>query len=177
MLQSYTATKEHLKEAIWRTFCADHTANGMAPAPEYFGLCFRVWRYKAERRLSVDFESNEYEVAAPAMQSLELEISERVPESFKNEKASTDFGQAMASTSGKPRFCVTENGHLGKVPVNACVGDKACVLFGGPVPFLLRRSTETGDMFELVGDCFIHGYMRSEKATSFDRSATRLNIC
>ena len=177
ILQPYTATAEPLEEAIWRTLCTDHTANGMAPAPSYFGLCFRVWRYEAERRLSNTFESSNHEVTAPAMQSLQTEITERVPESFKNQKASTDFGQVMASTSVRQRFCVTKCGHVGKVPVNARVRDRICILFGGPVPFLLRPLSETEDMFELVGDCFVHGYMRSKKAADFDKSAKRFNIC
>ena len=177
MLQPYTATREPLQEAIWRTLCADHTSNGIAPAPKYFGLCFRVWRHDANWRLSNSLESSTYEVKAPAVQSLELEIAERVPESFKNQKASTDFGQVMASTSHRQRFCVTNNGHLGKVPVNARGGDRICILFGGPVPFLLRPLSGTEDMFELVGDCFVHGYMRGEKAASFEKSAKTLSIC
>ena len=104
MLQPYTATKEPLQEAIWRTLCADHTSNGIAPAPKYFGLCFRVWRYDADRRVSNAFEASKHEVTAPAVRSLELEIAEGVPESFKNQKASTDFGQVMASTSVNRRF-------------------------------------------------------------------------
>ncbi|KAL9076951.1 MAG: hypothetical protein Q9161_000584 [Pseudevernia consocians] len=150
ILRPYTATAEPLEEAIWRTLCTDHTANGIAPAPDYFGLCFRIWRYEAERRLSNTFESSNKEVTAPAMQSLQSEITKRVPESFKNQKASTDFGQVMASTSVRQRFCVTEYGHIGKVPVNARVGDRICILFGGPVPFLLRPLSETENIFELV---------------------------
>ena len=156
---------------------SDHTANGIAPAPDYFGLCFRIWRYEAERRLSNTFESSNKEVTAPAMQSLQSEITKRVPEPFKNQKASTDFGQVMASTSVRQRFCVTEYGHIGKVPVNARVGDRICILFGGPVPFLLRPLSETENIFELVGDCFVHGYMRGEKAAGFVTSAKRFNIC
>ena len=175
-LRPYAATPESLEEAIWRTLCADHTANGIAPAPTYFGLCFRSWKREQEKLTSTASESSKLEVTAPATQSLEHEIAERVPESFKNEKASTDFGQAIASTSMRQRFCTTENGHLGKVPANARVGDDICVLFGGPVPFLLRRSSETENTFELVGDCFVHGYMRGERAASFDGSPTRFNI-
>lgn len=35
----------------------------------------------------------------------------------------------MASIAVGQRFSITENGHLGKIPVNARGGDKICVLF------------------------------------------------
>lgn len=90
-LQLYNTNTEPLEEALWRTICADNTANGMAPAQKYFRLCFRVWRYEQDQRLSTTFESSKHEVTAPAMQSLGHEIAEKVLEFFKDQKASTDF--------------------------------------------------------------------------------------
>ena len=37
--------------------------------------------------------------------------------------------------------------------------DIVCTLFGGSVPFILRRD---GDYYELVGGCQVHGIMYGE---------------
>jgi hypothetical protein len=57
--------------------------------------------------------------------------------------------------------CVTEGGYVGLVPGSACKGDTIAVLYGGAVPFCLRRSDE-GSMYHLLGECFIHGIMHGE---------------
>ena len=40
------------------------------------------------------------------------------------------------------------------------IGDLVCILQGGPVPFLLRR-TGRGE-YVLVGDTYVHGIMDGE---------------
>lgn len=38
-------------------------------------------------------------------------------------------------------------------------GDIVCILFSGPVPFILRRD---GEYYKLVGGCYVHGIMYGE---------------
>jgi hypothetical protein len=46
------------------------------------------------------------------------------------------------------RFVMTHNGYMALVPASAHVGDAICILFGGSVPFVLRREQ---DHYKLIG--------------------------
>ncbi|KAI8628358.1 HET-domain-containing protein [Xylariaceae sp. FL1651] len=66
---------------------------------------------------------------------------------------------------------ITETGYIGLGPRTLKAGDEIWVLFGGKVPFALRRKEVNGasrgltaceDDFELVGDAFVYGIMSGE---------------
>jgi hypothetical protein len=59
------------------------------------------------------------------------------------------------------RFYVTARGQIGVVhpALNAQVGDKVFVLFGGNTPFILRNE---GEKHRLMGPCYQHGLMDGE---------------
>ena len=64
-------------------------------------------------------------------------------------------------------FCVTEKDYIGLVPYRARVNDLIVVLFGGHTPFVLRErevpgSAETGRRWQLIGECYVHGFMDGE---------------
>lgn len=61
---------------------------------------------------------------------------------------------------GRRKF-VTENGYIGIGPASIREGDLVCVLFGGCVPYILRP-TDTDNMCNLVGECYVHGIMYGE---------------
>ena len=69
------------------------------------------------------------------------------------------FAQAVSSACAWRRFFITSNGYIGVGPPCTTVGDRACVLEGGIVPFLLRPG-ESG--YKLVGEAYIHGVMHGE---------------
>lgn len=58
-------------------------------------------------------------------------------------------------------ICSTTQGYLGVFPDDAKVGDLIAMLYGGNVPFLLRRK---GRDFEILGPCYLHGVMDGEFA-------------
>uniref|UniRef100_A0A0B7K0G7 Heterokaryon incompatibility domain-containing protein n=2 Tax=Bionectria ochroleuca TaxID=29856 RepID=A0A0B7K0G7_BIOOC len=58
------------------------------------------------------------------------------------------------------KFCVTESGRFGQVPLNSKLGDRICVLTGGEVPFVVRP-TGSGT-YTLIGECYIDGIMDGE---------------
>ena len=60
------------------------------------------------------------------------------------------------------RFCVTSNGYMGLFPQTTHVGDEISVISGGHIPFVVRRLS--GDDFQLVGECYVHGIMDGEVA-------------
>jgi hypothetical protein len=65
---------------------------------------------------------------------------------------------ALART-GTDRIFLTEKGLIGTGPSELLPADAVCVLFGGRVPFVLRR---VGDHYLFVGLCYVHGIMYGE---------------
>ncbi|KAI0436505.1 hypothetical protein F4803DRAFT_556924 [Xylaria telfairii] len=60
------------------------------------------------------------------------------------------------------KFVVTERNYLGVAPARAQQGDTICILDGGVVPFLVRKSKHAPRAFELIGECYIDGLMNGE---------------
>jgi hypothetical protein len=59
------------------------------------------------------------------------------------------------------KFGVTEKGCIGMIPRKALVGDLICILYGSPVPMVLRKMPSY-DSYQLVGEAYIHGIMDGE---------------
>lgn len=55
---------------------------------------------------------------------------------------------------------VTAAGHLGLGPGSIQAGDALVVLWGGQVPFVMRR--EPGGSWKLIGEAYVHGWMNGE---------------
>ncbi|MCJ1390871.1 hypothetical protein MMC18_003732 [Xylographa bjoerkii] len=53
-------------------------------------------------------------------------------------------------------FCLSNDKYMLLAPIGTKVGDKICVIHGLPVPFIIRPE---GDMFSLVGECYVEGVM------------------
>jgi hypothetical protein len=51
-------------------------------------------------------------------------------------------------------------GYIGLGPLDMKFGDKICLLFGGSVPYVVRPIKR--HIFQLVGECFVHGVMDGE---------------
>lgn len=62
------------------------------------------------------------------------------------------------------RLFITSSGHLGLGPASMMSGDIVAVLFGGKVPFVLRRVED--DQWKLVGECYVDGFMQGEALTT-----------
>jgi hypothetical protein len=54
---------------------------------------------------------------------------------------------------------ISSDRRIGLGPKNMAIGDCLVLLMGGKVPFVLRPR---GDVFELVGECYVHGAMQGE---------------
>lgn len=65
---------------------------------------------------------------------------------------------ANVTLSGRRFFC-TSRGFFGLGPRVLRKNDLCCVLFGGRVPFILRK---VKNHYLLVGECYLHGIMRGE---------------
>ena len=65
-------------------------------------------------------------------------------------------------------FFVTEDGRFGMGPPGTQKGDRCAVLFGARLPFALRP--HRGDQvttYSLLGEVYLHGFMRGEAVTSW----------
>ncbi|KAK5122281.1 hypothetical protein LTR85_004192 [Meristemomyces frigidus] len=55
----------------------------------------------------------------------------------------------------------TDNGYLGTGPEGLYVGDVVCVLYGGNVPYILRKVGNQGH-YKFIGDAYVPGIMHGE---------------
>lgn len=54
----------------------------------------------------------------------------------------------------------SNSGHVGLAPARAEPGDCICIIYGSPVPYILRASTK--GKFVLIGEAYVHGIMDGE---------------
>ncbi|MCJ1432598.1 hypothetical protein MMC27_001955 [Xylographa pallens] len=69
------------------------------------------------------------------------------------------FGHMVGSATIGRVFCLSNDKYMLLAPIGTKVGDKICVIHGLPVPFIIRPE---GDMFLLVGECYVQGVMDGE---------------
>jgi hypothetical protein len=65
------------------------------------------------------------------------------------------------------RSFITDLGFIGLAPLASKVGDEICVLFGGSIPFVIRRD---GNYCRFVGECYVYGIMNGEVLDKLDES-------
>ena len=75
-------------------------------------------------------------------------------------KDTLKFLDKVGTYCSKRSFITTEEGYIGIVPKATKLGDRVCVLFGCPMPFVLRKIS--GLQYQVVGECYIHGVMNGE---------------
>ncbi|ERF72761.1 hypothetical protein EPUS_04814 [Endocarpon pusillum Z07020] len=73
-----------------------------------------------------------------------------------------EWSRSVNAASKGRRFARTKKGLYVLGPAAMERGDVVCVLFGGKVPFCLRRM---GSRHMLVGECYAHGLMKGEAMT------------
>ncbi|KAI0551286.1 heterokaryon incompatibility protein-domain-containing protein [Xylaria curta] len=78
--------------------------------------------------------------------------------SFLNYSVTID--ESIMALAAWLKFCVTENGRFGHVPLNTQPGDRICVLLGGEVPFIIRPTGK--GTYTLIGECYVDGIMDGE---------------
>jgi len=69
------------------------------------------------------------------------------------------FRKASLSLCRGREFAVTDGGYFAMIPREARGGDLVSVIFGCPMPMLLRR---VGPSFVLIGEAAVYGMMQGE---------------
>jgi Heterokaryon incompatibility protein (HET) len=72
------------------------------------------------------------------------------------------------TTKGMTRRLITTNeGYLGMAPYRVRKGDKICVLLGCNIPLVLRQRKDESS-YEVIGECYLHGFMNGEALQELD---------
>ena len=85
-----------------------------------------------------------------------------------------DWGKFNRMWSGSGhcrRFFVLADGHIGMGPLVMKETDIIAILFGGPMPYVLRH-TPKGYMF--LGKCYVHGITYGEQVNELPEETLRL---
>lgn len=85
----------------------------------------------------------------------------------------------MSLSSEGRSFFITQKGYYGLGPWIAEPGDICCILLGARVPFILRK-TGKQSFYKLVGEAYLHGFMRGEvgeKLAGRDLALETVIIC
>ncbi|KAB8301501.1 hypothetical protein EYC80_003354 [Monilinia laxa] len=59
------------------------------------------------------------------------------------------------------RLMVTNENYIGMVPCRARKGDQVWILLGCSIPLILRKY-ENREGYQVIGECYLHGYMNGE---------------
>lgn len=157
-------------EEMWRTLCADYAWGSEGPgvfaskAPESYGKVFDFLCTKAAEDIFLD---GEY------AQSLDLwSIARKLPgaEELPRETSGQDvkkwilgtigpFRRAVLTATRKRRFMVSSKDYTGLVSLDAQEGDFVCIIFGCPMPLIMRP---VEDHFVFIGEAYIHRWMHGE---------------
>lgn len=81
-------------------------------------------------------------------------------------RSARDYDNIVRDVCHERRLLVTDNGMIGLAPMEAQVGDLVCSFLGASVPFVLRKlsaSSDVGDRYRLVGECYVFGSMAEEQ--------------
>lgn len=176
-------------EVLWRTLVGDTSLEGEYPTPvswntpfsKFVEVYFGIYVHK-KIRVGGDH------VAADALTSIGIVLSKfsfityfpnknDILECYKRllkgrsskqnmeelssfDRKATPFLSEVYLSPGR-RLFRTSNGTLGLGPMFCQKGDQIWILRGSHVPLLLRPVSYTGK-FQLVGDCYLHGFMRGE---------------
>jgi len=149
----YRSDEERL-EAWWRTIIADQiqTPSGVTRAGPGTEDQFAYFMHRGD--------------PGPESWRLRTSIEDR------RQKSSLPYVNAVAKAIGysnNRRLFVTKRGYLGLGPGNTNEGDLVYILFGAPVPIILRR--QENNEFACIGEAYVHGVMDGEitQGTSDER--------
>ncbi|THV45125.1 hypothetical protein BGAL_0527g00020 [Botrytis galanthina] len=76
------------------------------------------------------------------------------------------FDKYLKEATKNRRLFITSKGYIGLGHQRAEKGDRLCILYGSPVPYILRPH---GDYWNLVGQCYAHGLMNGEIGEALER--------
>ena len=149
-------------DVLWRLLVADRTPKGGNPPPWYRRACLHGL---VDLRVT-DAEGNLHSVTPP-----DRKISENTTEYFRRVEAVVWNRRLFEATPARrPSLQMTAAGSdeplFGLAPKGCEDGDLVCIFLGCSVPVVLKKvknpRVEEIDLFELVGEAYVHGIMDGE---------------
>ncbi|KAH7170909.1 hypothetical protein EDB81DRAFT_183295 [Dactylonectria macrodidyma] len=184
MGETYAPTGQPAHEALCFTLVAD---SFVLDGPLTYAEAFRgLWVYLVRRRMEKLTESGKKKLlrvmhklrlmAAGASWILaaqdELTDAERLNSQSLYTSTADLFHRVSKTLPGRAPY-LSLKGYLGLGPRDIRVGDEIWLLEGGRTPFLLRPGP-TG--YHLVGETYVHGFMRGEGWTPEQRELQQVRI-
>lgn len=149
----YHPTGEDFPTVFWRTLIASDAKHDTRSS-DVLQNRYESWNNLVEHKRDYAIAQVHPEHEIPPWQPIE-------PINTVSWKAQ-EFERMVEDASFFRRIYATDNGFLGLAPAGAREGDQLCILYGGPVPFILRQMLPTTNKYTLVGECFALGLMDSE---------------
>ena len=140
--RSKSTSNDERRLEFWRTICTDMDSSGGKAAPNEGSAQYLL-------RIAT------WDLAAPPQPD-----ENAAGGSGGDDHRFMDFLASFQQATRNRRLFVTEEGHVGLGPLLTRPGDLVCILFGSPVPFVLRAVE--GGRVVLVGECYCHGVMEGE---------------
>ncbi len=81
------------------------------------------------------------------------ELSDRI-------KLTANLVEAVSAARNGRQFFMSEKGYMGLALITTRAGDAVCILFGGQVPFIVRKREDFGH--SMLEECYVHGIMDGE---------------
>lgn len=79
------------------------------------------------------------------------------------------YRRVVEAYNGAKVFGLTTDDYVGMFPPYAQAGDVIAVQFGGHWPFVLRKQPDTANIYQLVGEYYIHDIMEGELSLPSDK--------
>lgn len=165
-----------VRDSLWRTYTANINTNG-DPAPDSFRRILDLLGNEHHsvgtgkdqfvlKRLPffvqlVDRSADLLVAGVPIREYLKLPSAE-IDVSSTNLMPELDVAlERVYRCTRMRRLAITSQGYLCMAPNTTLPGDLICVLFGCPLPVLLRRR-QNSTYFTLIGTCYCHGIANGE---------------
>jgi hypothetical protein len=146
-LAGWLDRSQPVPDTFWRTLVADRGPSGTDP-PSWYGNACR-YAFTRGRR--------------------DIDVSELLKTSVSTNER--QFLRRVQATVWNRTFFTMRDGEdtlsFGLGPADMTSGDLVAIIFGCSVPVVLRIQSDLGLLsHELVGECFVHGYMDGEAVRS-----------
>ena len=149
-----------LYEDLWRCFICNKTMDGVTP-PASWGQHFSDFVISIKQSGEEHGDALKRSWVKEAQDPYDLREHFGDADSFDRRLSKHgEFNLTFGRWCWNRRFYRTVAGRFGWAPDGAEAGDEVCVLFGGPVPLLLRQDGK--GHHEVIGDCYLHGFMDGE---------------
>ena len=159
-----TCTPENF-EALWRTFVCNKTLDGTTP-PSSWGEYFSEFMYAIVTPVTEGTSHLKNKWIKETRDPYDLRERSGDEDHYmrRGEMSLGILNMTIGLWCKNRRFYRSVTGRFGLAPDQTQQGDEICVLYGGPVPFVLRPDG-TG-RHEIIGDCYLHGIMDGEAMTT-----------